>query len=349
MRDSLTTSVRGFCSGSDRRHERSLALALHGPLGATPARVARALLAALLTSVLGACGSCGAGDRPIVSVQIVDRLTAVQGAALEFDHAALEAAARQAARGWTGFSIRDARADEVGWQLTVEVQALAEREARDDAGVARSGERHRAAAVGMTLAALRDAGGAGPQRYEADGLAAADVPAKAPIDELLRQAVASAASGVGTSIHLAAARDDEVLRALSGKDRNLRLRAIGIAGDRRLSAAIGPLTEIVKNEEEDVDSVLKAVGALVAIGDERAVPALIDAGRNRPPAYLNPILFAVAQLGGSKAEGYLFTVANGHPDPDVRRNASDALAELRRRNETRAAQRQKQDGAPKAE
>ena len=44
----------------------------------------------------------------------------------------------------------------------------------------------------------------------------------------------------------------------------------------------------------------------------------------------------VSKRSGKEAEAYLYTVASGHPDPEVRKNAEDALTELKRRKKTQA-------------
>jgi len=75
------------------------------------------------------------------------------------------------------------------------------------------------------------------------------------------------------------------------------------------------------------------VGALVAIGDRRAVEPLIEMTRKRPPQLVAQVLYALASLGGPTAEAFLYTLESGAPDDEVRHAATDALAELRRKRE----------------
>lgn len=73
---------------------------------------------------------------------------------------------------------------------------------------------------------------------------------------------------------------------------------------------------------------LRAVGGLVALGDPNAVLPLIDLAQRRPPVLVRQLVYAIGALGGRHAEGYLVTVASGHPDRQVREAARRAVAEL---------------------
>ena len=84
---------------------------------------------------------------------------------------------------------------------------------------------------------------------------------------------------------------------------------------------------------------LRAVGALVAIGDLRAVDPLIEMTRKTKPQVTAQILYALASLGGPTAEAYLYTLESGAPDDEVRRAATDALLELRRKSSEPTAHR----------
>lgn len=335
MRGWLTTSGRGFCSASE-------------------ALLAVAVLSTALSALPG-CSSCAGGStNPIVSIQVLDRAPRLGATEAKIDRAELEARTREAIKRWPGFKERVAKASEIGWQLTVEVQLVVEEDAKEtDAGPPKEGQVHRTVAVAMSLAALRSAAQASglPARFEAQALESRDADKKDPIDRLALQAVDDAAASIRAAIELGDAKEDQVIAALKSKDRGTRARAIVMSGQRKLKGAVPILSELVRSDEEDPDLILKSIGSLVAIGDERAVGPLIDAGRRRPPAYLGQILFAVAQLGGKEAEAYLFTVSTGHPDPEVKKNANDALEELERRKEQKrqAAKGAKEDGAKKVE
>ncbi|MCK6552078.1 HEAT repeat domain-containing protein, partial [Myxococcota bacterium] len=170
-----------------------------------------------------------------------------------------------------------------------------------------------------------------PDRYESSAAVRRRGAPGEPFDALVADAIRDAGDDVATAMRLADAKDDAVIEALDSPERGVRARAIAMCGERKLRAAVPKLVELVKRDDQDQDLVLKAIGALVAIRDPRAVGALIDAGRRRSAGYLTQILFAVADLGGREAEAYLFTVSTGHPDPEIRRVAKQALEELERK------------------
>jgi hypothetical protein len=312
---------------------------------------ARVFFWASSLAALTSCGSCGRPTNAIVDVQVLDRMTVVQGAPIKIDHRALDAATKEAIKKLPGFVLREAKPGEAEWQLTVEVELTGEREARDpDAGTLIEGQVHRAVGVAVTLVEIKPAeeksAGSPKTRYEMEALVERDVSKATTYDALAAEAVNDGIESIRAGFELQGASDDKIVESMKSKNHGTRARAIIIAGERKLKAAVPVLMDIVKNEEEDQGAVLKAIGALVAIGDDRAVGALIDAGRRRTTAYLNQILFAVAALGGKEAEAYLFTVSTGHTDPEIRKNANDALEELQRRKE---GKRKTQDGTNKEE
>lgn len=296
----------------------------------TSARVCSSACSLLLA--LAACTK-GKEGRPIVSVQVLDRAGIGVDPSLHLDRAALERASVEAVEKLGGYTVRKPAEGEVGWQLTVGVQLTAERAARpDDAGVIPKDHVFRAVGVTMKLEALEVNKQTGVrERYESEALLGRNAAMLDPFDALTEDAIREAARYIGLELELARASEEEIARKLDDKDLHVRARAIVIAGERKLKSAVPALIKIVSDDAVPLDITAKAIGALVAIGDERAVGPLIDSARRRPAAYLGQILFGVAQIGGKEAEAYLYTVASGHADPEVRRNAEDALADLKRR------------------
>lgn len=131
---------------------------------------------------------------------------------------------------------------------------------------------------------------------------------------------------------LEARGDEAVVQALVDPDRRVRGFAIARAGERRVGAAVSSLCERLKlGAEPEPELLLRIVGALAAIGDERAAGPLIDATKNRDPAFVVQVAFALGAVGGPTAEGYLVTLASGHPAEAVQRAAADALRDLKTR------------------
>jgi len=120
-----------------------------------------------------------------------------------------------------------------------------------------------------------------------------------------------------------------MISALADSDPRLRDFAIQRLGERKVLAAVEPLIARL-TAEEDPNLVLRIVGALVAIRDERAVEPLIALTHRKDAELVVQIVYALGALGSRQAEAYLVTMASGHPDDDVRGAAKQALAELLR-------------------
>lgn len=118
----------------------------------------------------------------------------------------------------------------------------------------------------------------------------------------------------------------ELLAELGSKDawrRELAVEELGSRGEP------GSYQQVVlKLKDSDRSVALKAVGALVTLGNKAAVPALIDFARGKEMPVQVQMIYAIAQIGGPVAEGYLFVMSTGNPDPQVASAAKEALDEL---------------------
>lgn len=128
--------------------------------------------------------------------------------------------------------------------------------------------------------------------------------------------------------------EEQLLGDLSSTDARVRDYAIRVLADRRSPAAVPALIARLSDPNPDVSR--RAAGALIAIGDRRAVTPLIEMTRKRRPEDVGPILYAIASLGGPEAEAYLFTLESGSPDEEIRRAAQGAYADLVRRKQEQA-------------
>ncbi|MBN2361368.1 MAG: HEAT repeat domain-containing protein [Deltaproteobacteria bacterium] len=145
------------------------------------------------------------------------------------------------------------------------------------------------------------------------------------VDDLVVQAAQAAVAKVERLLVLGERPTGELLATLQGDDRELRLHALSLLAERRDPAAYQALVGAL--EDDDAQIALRAVGGLVALGDPRAVGALTDLTHRKSPALVRQIVYAVGAIGGREAEAYLFTVASGHPDPEVQRAAREMLKE----------------------
>ena len=105
--------------------------------------------------------------------------------------------------------------------------------------------------------------------------------------------------------------------------------AIRIAGERRLRDEVPVLLELLENPNEGVRDA--ALGALIQIGDRRAVSALAKSRSMKDRREMRKILDAIATLGGDEALDYLNFVAASHDDEEIRSLALAAKARLERR------------------
>ncbi len=173
--------------------------------------------------------------------------------------------------------------------------------------------------------APRDGGYEMTVPMEGEGSAQADE--AVPTTEQLDEAAAIAARELQEERKLMRKPKDAIARALTSDSRRLRDFATRLAGARRMRDLVPVLCDRLQQEPES-DLVLRTVGALVQIGDSRAVGPLVDLTKRKHPIFINQIVFAVAQIGGQEAEAYLDTLAQGHPSDQVRSAAREALGEL---------------------
>ncbi len=124
--------------------------------------------------------------------------------------------------------------------------------------------------------------------------------------------------------------DGDLIGALKSTDDRLQLFAVQRLGERKTRAAVPALIALL-DEKTKPELALRAIGALIAIGDPAAAEPMIELARNKDPQFVLQVVFALGSLGGPTAEGYLVTLASGHPVEAVRRGAEDALAELGRK------------------
>jgi len=145
----------------------------------------------------------------------------------------------------------------------------------------------------------------------------------------LRSALRETVSMADLQLAAIGKSDRELIKDLNATNLRVRDAAIRVLSDRKNPAVRGALVDKLKGS--DVDGVRRAIGGLVALHDVQAVPPLIELARGKDPSFLREILFALGAIGGEEAQAYLFTVSQGHDDPDIRHVAEQALHELQSR------------------
>src|SRR5439155_952710 len=115
----------------------------------------------------------------------------------------------------------------------------------------------------------------------------------AAVEGALRDAV----TGLAAQLDARGKTDDALLKDLSSADARVRDYAIRVLADRRSPAAVPQL--IARLQDANPEVARRAAGALIAIGDRRAVTPLIEMTRHRHAEDVGPILYAIASLGGA--------------------------------------------------
>ena len=121
---------------------------------------------------------------------------------------------------------------------------------------------------------------------------------------------------------------DGLIKLAHSPEPHLMGFALDCLASNRSTVAVPALSKLL-GEESDPDKLLRIIGALAEIGDERAVPALIELTRRQDDYFVLQVIYAVGVIGGRIAEGFLVTLAGGHASEHVRQVASALLKERR--------------------
>jgi hypothetical protein len=158
---------------------------------------------------------------------------------------------------------------------------------------------------------------------------------KEPLYEALVQRVAGdLIDGFASRRRLHAATPEALHAALAADGGELRLEAIRAVGDRHVASEAPRLLALLDDPDEPTRDA--ALGALLALGDRRAVTALTRSRSFHDRRELRKIIEAVAILGGQEADDYLSFVAGSHEDEEIRAEAAAARARLQRRADAAA-------------
>jgi hypothetical protein len=136
-------------------------------------------------------------------------------------------------------------------------------------------------------------------------------------------------AGMITRRRLREGSPDALHAALAADGGELRIEAIRAAGERHLAAEAPRLLALLEDQDETTRDA--ALGALIALGDRRAVTVLTRSRSLRDRRELSKIIEAVSILCGDEADDYLSFVAGSHEDEEIRAEAAAARARLQRR------------------
>jgi len=117
--------------------------------------------------------------------------------------------------------------------------------------------------------------------------------------------------------------------ALQADGGELREEAIRAAGARNLRDEAPRLLQLLGDPDEPTRDA--ALGALIALGDRRAVSELTRTRSLRDRREMRKMIEAISILGGQEADDYLSFVAATHDDDEIRAEAAAARLRLARR------------------
>jgi len=174
-----------------------------------------------------------------------------------------------------------------------------------------------------------DLSATGEERFE---ITAAGGPDRAALAQRLAERTATdLLSGLLARARLRRATPAEIHAAIVGDGGSspIREEAIRLAGVRGLSGEAPGLLALLDDPDESVRDA--ALGALIALRDQRAVAQLARHRSLRDKREMTKILEAISQIGGEEADQYLSFVADAHEDADIRQQAREAHDRLVRR------------------
>jgi hypothetical protein len=283
------------------------------------------LLIVVVALMLGACRS----REPLLPVEHVTLkgATVVDNGLLGWGPSDVQNLFSEALRQTRRFELLEAegkaREGKGAWSLTLELPFT--RESLKDGSSVTFAE------VGATLVLERE-GGETPEHYQVVGLGEVRVEGKdaesrrKALREALRRAFTQVSEAAALQLTAADRADAALIQDLQSPDERVREFALQVLADRR-NPASAPLL-IRQLDDEDAQKVREAIGALVEMKARAAVPALIELVKDREIGFVQEVVFAIGEIGGTEAEAYLFTVAQGHDQPDVQAAAQQALDTL---------------------
>jgi hypothetical protein len=125
------------------------------------------------------------------------------------------------------------------------------------------------------------------------------------------------------------ADQDQLIRALDSAEPDEQVLACTLLGNRKVLTAVPAIGNLLDDPREQV--IEAAAEALAQIGDEKAVPFLINGMRRRNLRSEVRAIEAMGRIGGREAEAYLEMTAMGHEVPEVRILSKSLLQKLSNR------------------
>ncbi len=144
--------------------------------------------------------------------------------------------------------------------------------------------------------------------------------------------VASTVEVAGTGIlrkeQIRSAPPADVISAVDSEEPEIASWALSVVGDRHLTEGFDSAVAALDASAPEVRDA--AIGALVALGDARAVQPLAQLANFSDHDQMRLAIESISAIGGSDALEYLEFVASGHPDDDIKQRAEEGIARIRK-------------------
>jgi hypothetical protein len=157
----------------------------------------------------------------------------------------------------------------------------------------------------------------------------------AAFGQLAKRAIGEAAHTLGDQLKLLGTPSARLIEVVADRKADGELRGVAaqLLGGRHERTAVPALIELLKEKDRPAELRDQAIGALVELGDRRAVRPLLDSARFGDEIEMGKIVEAVAALGGDEAKSYLQFVAATHGEARIQAEAKAALHHLEQREQ----------------
>ncbi len=148
------------------------------------------------------------------------------------------------------------------------------------------------------------------------------------LEDLSLRIILKLAESIAAQESLRTAEDEAIVAVLadSSGDASLIGWAMQLVAERKLASAIDPLIAYLGSE--DTNLAFQTIPALVAIGDPRAVAALVNHVHFDNYEQLSVAMEAISAIGGQDAIEFLEFVASGHQDKELRDRAQASIQRI---------------------
>jgi HEAT repeats len=177
--------------------------------------------------------------------------------------------------------------------------------------------------AGELLYAVASRGkGKSPAAFRADE----DEARRARFEKLVLRVAGDLLSELAARRRFATATPQELIAAVRADGGELRGSAVRALGERHVAAGADVLLTLLDDPDEELRDA--ALGALISLGDRRAVTALTKSRSLRDRREMSKVIEAVSRLGGEEADDYLSFIASSHDDDEIRAEAAAARARM---------------------